>query len=156
MINGKRVFFGSIILQQKRATYGAVPRYAKWNLDTNTLDLDSVLDAINEKTKFLFLCTPNNPTGALISQDELRAILDKTSKEKGGVCDAIVIIDEAYTEYAETTNVNLLDEYDNIFIIRTLSKVMGLAGMRIGYGLSSKERHNWNHGFNSSWSHTWK
>ena len=119
--------------------YGAVPRYAKWDLNTNTLNLDSVLDAINEKTKFLFLCTPNNPTGALISQDELRAILDKTSKEKGGVCDAIVIIDEAYTEYAETTNVNLLDEYDNIFIIRTLSKVMGLAGMRIGYGLSSKE-----------------
>ena len=65
--------------------------------------------------------------------------MEKTSKDQGGVCDAIVIIDEAYTEYAETTNVNLLDEYDNIFIIRTLSKVMGLAGMRIGYGLSSKE-----------------
>ena len=119
--------------------YGAIPNYAKWNLETNTLDLDSVLNAINEKTKMLFLCTPNNPTGALISQDELRAILDKTNKSKGGVCDAVVVIDEAYFEYSETNNVNLLDEYDNIFILRTMSKVMGLAGMRIGYGISSKE-----------------
>ncbi len=108
-------------------------------METNTLDLDSVLNAINEKTKMLFLCTPNNPTGALISQEELRAILDKTNKSKGGVCDAVVVIDEAYFEYSETTNVNLLDEYDNIFILRTMSKVMGLAGMRIGYGISSKE-----------------
>ena len=119
--------------------YGAIPNYAKWNLETNTLDLDSVLDAINEKTKMLFLCTPNNPTGALISQDEFRAILDKTNKSKGGPCDALVVIDEAYFEYSETSNVNLLDEYDNIFILRTMSKVMGLAGMRIGYGISSKE-----------------
>lgn len=119
--------------------YGAIPHYARWNLETNTLDLDSVLDAINEKTKMLFLCSPNNPTGALISQDEFRAILNKTSKSKGGVCDALVVIDEAYFEYSETTNVNLLDEYDNIFIIRTMSKVLGLAGMRIGYGISSKE-----------------
>ena len=94
---------------------------------------------INEKTKMLFLCTPNNPTGALISQDELRAILDKTNKSKGGLCDAVVVIDEAYFEYSLTNNVNLLDEYDNIFILRTMSKVMGLAGMRIGYGISSKE-----------------
>ena len=119
--------------------YGAIPHYARWNLETNTLDLDSVLDAINEKTKMLFLCSPNNPTGALISQDEFRAILNKTSKSKGGVCDALVVIDEAYFEYSETTNVNLLDEYDNIFKIRTMSKVLGLAGMRIGYGISSKE-----------------
>ena len=119
--------------------YGAIPNYAKWNLETNTLDLDSVLNAINEKTKMLFLCTPNNPTGALISQDELRAILDKTNKSKGGLCDAVVVIDEAYFEYSLTNNVNLLDEYDNIFILRTMSKVMGLAGMRIGYGISSKE-----------------
>ena len=119
--------------------YGAIPNYAKWNLETNTLDLDSVLDAINEKTKMLFLCTPNNPTGALISQDEFRAILDKTNKSKGGPCDALVVIDEAYFEYSETSNVNLLDEYDNIFILRTMSKVMGLAGMRIGYGLACEE-----------------
>ena len=119
--------------------YGAIPHYARWNLETNTLDLDSVLDAINEKIKMLFLCSPNNPTGALISQDEFRTILNKTNKSKGGVCDALVVIDEAYFEYSETTNVNLLDEYDNIFIIRTMSKVLGLAGMRIGYGISSKE-----------------
>ena len=86
--------------------YGAIPNYAKWNLETNTLDLDSVLN---------------------------------TNKSKGGVCDAIVVIDEAYFEYSLTNNVNLLDEYDNIFILRTMSKVMGLAGMRIGYGISSKE-----------------
>ena len=75
----------------------------------------------------------------MISQDELRTIIDKTNKSKGGVCDAIVVIDEAYFEYSLTNNVNLLDEYDNIFILRTMSKVMGLAGMRIGYGISNKD-----------------
>lgn len=118
--------------------YGAVPHYAKWNLDDNTLNLDSVLDSINEKTKMLFLCSPNNPSGALITQDQFKTILDKTSTKKGGITDAIVVIDEAYFEYSETNNVNLLEKYDNIFIIRTMSKVMGLAGMRIGYGLANE------------------
>ena len=111
--------------------YGAVPVYAKWDLENNALDVQSVLDAISDKTKFIFLCSPNNPTGTLVSEDDLRTIIEAT--------DALVIIDEAYFEFSEQTQVNLINEYDNVFIIRTMSKVMGLAGLRIGYGLSNPD-----------------
>ena len=111
--------------------YGAVPVYAKWDLKKNILDVDSVLDAISEKTKMIFLCTPNNPTGALISKEDIIKISNST--------DAIIVVDEAYTEYSETDNVDLIENNPNIFIMRTMSKVLGLAGMRIGYGLSNKE-----------------
>ncbi len=120
--------------------YGAIPHYAVWNVENNTLDLNSVLEAINPKTKMIFLCSPNNPTGGLVSPEQFKAVLEKTKNSE-----ILTIIDEAYFEYAEINNVNLLEEYDNIFIIRTMSKVMGLAGMRIGYGISSKENIEYMH-----------
>lgn len=112
-------------------TYGAVPVYAKWNVEENKLDVDSVLDNITDKTKLIFLCTPNNPTGGLIDREDIIRIIEAT--------DALVVIDEAYWEFAEINNVDLLDKYDNVFIVRTFSKVMGLAGLRVGYGLSNPE-----------------
>ena len=112
--------------------YGAVPVYAKWDLEKNSLDADSIFDAITEKTKMIFLCSPNNPTGTLIEKDVLKDIAGKNPE-------ILIVIDEAYFEYSEVTNKDLIDEYDNIFIIRTMSKVLGLAGMRIGYGLACEE-----------------
>ena len=109
----------------------AKPVYAKWNIEENRLDVDSVLDNITDKTRAIFLCTPNNPTGGLIPQEDIVRIIEAT--------DALVVVDEAYWEFAETNNINLLEKYDNVFIIRTFSKVMGLAGLRIGYGLSNPE-----------------
>ncbi|MDD6286113.1 histidinol-phosphate transaminase [Methanosphaera sp.] len=111
--------------------YNAKAVYAKWNVKENKLDVQSVLDNITDKTKVIFLCTPNNPTGGLIPQEDIIKIIEST--------DALVVIDEAYWEFSEVNNVNLLDKYDNVFIIRTFSKVMGLAGLRIGYGLSNPE-----------------
>jgi histidinol-phosphate aminotransferase len=105
--------------------------YAKWIVDENRLDVDSVLENITDKTKAIFLCTPNNPTGGLIDREDIIRVIEAT--------DALVVIDEAYWEFAEVNNVDLLDKYDNVFIIRTFSKVMGLAGLRIGYGLSNPE-----------------
>ncbi|WP_297827279.1 histidinol-phosphate transaminase [uncultured Methanobrevibacter sp.] len=116
------------LLQQ----YGAHPVYAKWDLDNNELDLDSIYEAISEKTKMIFLCSPNNPTGTLIDKEILVDIASKNPE-------ILIIIDEAYFEYSEVTNKDLIDEFDNIFIIRTMSKVLGLAGMRIGYGLACAE-----------------
>ena len=116
------------LLQQ----YGAKPVYARWDLEKNELDADSIFDAISEKTKMIFLCTPNNPTGTLIDQEVLRDIAGKNP-------DVLIVVDEAYFEYSEVTNKDLINEFDNIFIIRTLSKVLGLAGMRIGYGLACDE-----------------
>lgn len=116
------------LLQQ----YGARPVYAKWNLEENKLDTDSILNSINDKTKMIFLCTPNNPTGTLIDEKDIRDIAS-------GNLDVLIVVDEAYFEYAEVTNKDLINEFDNIFIIRTMSKVMGLAGMRMGYGLACSE-----------------
>lgn len=111
--------------------YGAVPVYAKWNMDNNTLDVQSVLDAITNKTKVIFICSPNNPSGAVVSEEDLRTIIEAT--------DALVVIDEAYFEYSEQTQSKLINDYSNVFIIRTMSKVMGIAGLRVGYGLSDPE-----------------
>ena len=116
------------LLQQ----YGARPVYAKWDLDKNELDVDSIFEAIGERTKMIFLCSPNNPTGTLIQKDVLADIASKNP-------DILVVVDEAYFEYSEVTNKDLINEFNNIFIIRTMSKVLGLAGMRIGYGLACSE-----------------
>lgn len=112
--------------------YGAKPVYARWNLDKNELDVDSIFDAVTDRTKMMFLCTPNNPTGTLIKKDVLKEIASKNPE-------VLIVIDEAYFEYSEVTNKDLINEFDNIFIIRTMSKVLGLAGMRIGYGLACEE-----------------
>lgn len=112
--------------------YGASPVYAKWDLEKNELDTDSISEAITSKTKMIFLCSPNNPTGTLIGKEVLADIAAQNPE-------ILIVIDEAYFEYSEVTNKDLIDEYDNIFIIRTLSKVMGLAGMRVGYGLACEE-----------------
>ncbi len=112
--------------------YGAKPVYARWDLEKNELDVDSIYESITEKTKMIFLCSPNNPTGTLIDKKILAEIASKNPE-------ILIVIDEAYFEYSEVTNKDLIDEYNNIFIIRTMSKVLGLAGMRIGYGLACEE-----------------
>ena len=76
------------LLQQ----YGARPVYAKWNLEENKLDTDSILNSINDKTKMIFLCTPNNPTGTLIDEKDIR---DMAS----GNPDVLIVVDEAHRGY---------------------------------------------------------
>lgn len=112
--------------------YGAKAVYARWDLDENKLDVQSIYDKISPKTKMIFLCSPNNPTGTLIDKEVLIDIASKNPE-------VLIVIDEAYFEYSEVTNRDLINEFDNIFIIRTMSKVLGLAGMRVGYGLACEE-----------------
>jgi histidinol-phosphate aminotransferase len=78
--------------------------------------------------KMAFICSPNNPTGNITSEDEVRALVEST--------DAIVFLDEAYVEYADHSLVGLVKEYDNLVVGRTLSKAFGLAGMRLGYAVA--------------------
>lgn len=111
--------------------HGAIPVFARWDVDNNRLDVDSVLAAISPKTRLIFLCTPNNPTGGLIAKEDIRKVLENT--------EALVVVDEAYFEFSGTDNVELLNDYENLLILRTFSKVLGLAGMRIGYALANKE-----------------
>ncbi len=110
---------------------GGVPVFAQWDMPQNKVNVNSILNALSPRTRIIFLCTPNNPTGGLINKQDIKTILDET--------DALVVVDEAYFEYAGVNNVDLLNDYDNLFILRTFSKVMGLAGMRIGYGLGNPQ-----------------
>jgi histidinol-phosphate aminotransferase len=111
--------------------HGGVPVYAKWDMKENKIDVNSITAALSERTRIIFLCTPNNPSGTLIDKEDIKQVLEST--------DALVVVDEAYFEFSEVNNVDLLDNYDNLLILRTFSKVFGLAGMRVGYALSNPE-----------------
>ncbi len=90
------------------------------------IDVQAVREAIDDKTKIIFVSSPNNPTGNMASEDQVRALLDTG---------LIVVIDEAYYEFSKETVGNLIGEYDNLVILRTMSKWAGLAGLRVGYGI---------------------
>lgn len=102
--------------------------------NTGDFPLNEVLNSINTKTKLVVICNPNNPTGTLVSIKTIEKILRKASK-----FEAMVYIDEAYYEFSQLTAVKLLKKYENLVITRTFSKAFGLASLRIGYVLASKE-----------------
>lgn len=91
-----------------------------------------ITSSISEKTNIIFLCNPNNPTGNSVRYDDLIEILENSKN-------SIVVVDEAYYEYSGKTFIELTESYDNLVIIRTLSKAFGLAGARIGYIITSKK-----------------
>jgi histidinol-phosphate aminotransferase len=91
------------------------------------LDPDRVLSAITERTKFIIICTPNNPTGNTLDPIAIERIC------AGAPC--LVVIDEAYAEFANVSHIPLMTRYPNVMIGRTMSKFAGMAGMRVGYGL---------------------
>ncbi|MBI5614436.1 histidinol-phosphate transaminase [Candidatus Gottesmanbacteria bacterium] len=95
------------------------------NLDFS-LDMQEILNSINGRVKAIVVCTPNNPTGTVTSEKNIRTLLNT------GI---LVIIDEAYMEFSKTDNSTLLKKYKNLVIVRTLSKWAGLAGLRLGYAL---------------------
>lgn len=106
-----------------------------------THDLDSMLSAIDNKTKIVFIANPNNPTGTYNTEKQLKSFLTGLVKKK---CFPIVVLDEAYYEYARVEkeypeSLTLRNIYPNILILRTFSKVYGLAGLRVGFGISRRE-----------------
>lgn len=106
------------------------------------LDLDAMAGAINERTKLIFLCNPNNPTGAIVTGKEIEAFLDRVP---GNI---VVVFDEAYFEYVEDPEYRSGLEFlkagrPNVMVLRTFSKIYGLAGLRIGYGMAQPELIQW-------------
>ena len=97
-------------------------------------DLDAMLKAITANTRMIFIANPNNPTGTLLAKDELYAFLKQVPKN------ILVVLDEAYDEYLpvnlKSESINWLAEFHNLIISRTFSKAYGLAGLRIGFGLT--------------------
>lgn len=103
-----------------------------------TYDLKGMLNAITEKTRLIWLCNPNNPTGTMFTEKELTDFLNKVPK------DIIIVYDEAYNEFVTRddypkNSLPLLDKYPNIIILKTFSKIYGLAALRVGYTMASEE-----------------
>jgi len=97
-------------------------------------DLHAMLSAITPETRIVFIASPNNPTGTLSSASDLLCFMERVSR------DVLVVLDEAYNEYLPETNkadsIKWLKQFPNLLITRTFSKVYGLAGVRVGFGLT--------------------
>src|SRR5207244_10456825 len=98
-------------------------------------DLDAMLDAITPKTRLLFIPNPNNPTGTLISQGKIDKFMSRLPEN------IIVVFDEAYFEFLDNPpdTLQYVREGRNIVVLRTFSKIHGLAGLRVGYAVGGRE-----------------
>jgi len=122
-------------------TYGMYDVIAKTNnvenikvpLKSNfTLNLEELKKSFSKKTKLLFLCSPNNPTGNSFSRKDL---IDLIESFKG-----VVVIDEAYIDFSSNSSlVSLINKYNNLIVTHTMSKAFGMAGIRLGMGFSNKK-----------------
>ena len=104
-------------------------------LRAHTYDLDGLLDAIGPRTKLVYVCHPNNPTGTGNGRDELRAFLDRAPEH------VLVVLDQAYFEYIDDPDYadGIEDHFKDgrrVVVLRTFSKIYGLAGLRVGYGIA--------------------
>lgn len=114
-------------------TFMAEGSYESVNLND---DFTYNVDRIIEKTKEIdpivtFICNPNNPSGSFISREDIIRILD--------VSNGIVVVDEAYEDFAKSSVIDLVNKYDNLCVLRTFSKAYALAGIRCGYAITSPE-----------------
>ncbi|GAB3018081.1 histidinol-phosphate transaminase [Niabella terrae] len=96
------------------------------------MDIEAIATAVDERTKMIFICSPNNPTGNSIRRQDIEIVLNNF--------DGIVVIDEAYINYArQKTFAQQLIDYPNLVVMQTLSKAWGLAALRVGMAFASKE-----------------
>jgi histidinol-phosphate aminotransferase len=105
-------------------------------LVSNTMDLPGMARiAAEQRARMIFLCRPNSPTGAVFPEQELRRLLASTSQE------TLVVLDEAYRDFDETAfdSRALVLEHPNLVVTRTFSKIYGMAGFRLGYGIARLE-----------------
>lgn len=104
-------------------------------------DVASMADAVTERTRLLFLCNPNNPTGTMVSADEVTQLLARIPEQ------VVVVFDEAYFEYVRSSefpdSMAYVRQGRNAIVLRTFSKIYGLAGLRIGYGVTTAEIANY-------------
>jgi histidinol-phosphate aminotransferase len=115
------------------AKLGAVTRTVP--LRAHTYDLDGLLGAIGPRTKLVYVCHPNNPTGTGNGRDELGAFLERVPEH------VLVVLDQAYFEYIDDPDyADGIEEYfkhgRRVVVLRTFSKIYGLAGLRVGYGVA--------------------
>lgn len=101
--------------------------------DDMSIDLDAMAAAVDDSVSLVYVCNPNNPTGLTLDGNKLRAFCRAVGKK------AVVLVDEAYNEITDqpsyTSVVDLVREGENVFVMRTFSKIFGMAGYRVGYGM---------------------
>lgn len=115
---------------------GASVREIEYRNPDLAFPVEKFLDALRPETKAVLIANPNNPTGTGVSLDDIRLILET-------VPDAAVLIDEAYFEFSGVTALPWINEYPNLFVSRTFSKVFGMAAMRCGCLFSNAENVKW-------------
>ena len=99
-----------------------------------SINLNAVSNAIDSKTKLIYICNPNNPTGTIIPAKTLENFIRNTPKQ------SIILLDEAYTEFCdEPSMAYLVNEYPNLVVAKTFSKACGMAGARVGYVLAHSD-----------------
>jgi histidinol-phosphate aminotransferase len=111
-------------VKYQNAEYVAVPLKEEFKLD-----VEAMRAAFTPETKLLYLCSPNNPTGNQFEMDAVEALIEEFP--------GMVLVDEAYGEYADYTVTPLIGKYENLVILRTFSKAFGLAGLRLGYAVAN-------------------
>ena len=127
------------------ATFGAYKKYTELAgaavisvpLRDGDIDLGKILSHVTDRTKIIWLCNPNNPTGRYIPEGEIRRFLRQVPPH------VLVVLDEAYIEFTDgydpARSVEILEDYANVLLLRTFSKFYGLASLRIGYAMGSEE-----------------
>lgn len=124
-------------LVYEKVVGGAGGRMVSIPLSRFRIDLERIQKAITPKTKMIFINNPNNPTGSALTTEEMRGFLENIPQ------DIIVVLDEAYIEFVTDDKVarglDLLETCPRMMVLRTFSKLYGLAGLRIGYGFAQGE-----------------
>ncbi|ALX65918.1 hypothetical protein AB663_000721 [Microbacterium sp. XT11] len=102
-------------------------------------DLDAMADAVTDRTRAIIVCTPNNPTGPIVTSEEFAAFISRVP------ADVLVILDEAYAEFVTAPGAvdglaeRIFERHPNVVVLRTFSKAYGLAGLRVGYAIGNEK-----------------
>ncbi|MEO8128532.1 MAG: histidinol-phosphate transaminase [Bryobacteraceae bacterium] len=131
VLTSEGTFAGFEVLARSRGVAMRTVPLKNWHFD-----LPGLAAAVNEKTKIVYLVNPNNPTGTIFTRQEFEAFYRHIPER------VLIILDEAYFEYAKDNNRypdSMHYRYDNVITLRTFSKAYGLAGARIGYGFAHEE-----------------
>lgn len=119
-------------------TGGRISKYYLKETRNFRLDINDLKNALEKDVDFLILCNPNNPTSSALNHNELETVLDECRKRK-----IFVMIDETYVEFApsikEITAMPFVPDYDNLMVIRGVSKFFAAPGLRLGYGVTSNQ-----------------
>jgi histidinol-phosphate aminotransferase len=119
----------SFFVYQKRVSLQGASFFGVPLNNDLSIDRKSILEKSTSRTRLLFICSPNNPTGNEFDSEELESLADESS--------AIIVVDEAYAEFGDCSSVPLAVKKENVIVLRTFSKAFGLAGLRFGYAVTN-------------------